>query len=71
MMGDDNGIGILAPIIFIIGVVIGSVCGIMYERSYWHEQAVERGYAEHNRQTGDWQWIDYEYKARILEETAP
>lgn len=55
-MGDDGGVGILIPIAFIIGIVIGSVVATNVVDHSWEREAVEYGYAEYNSTTGDWQW---------------
>ena len=42
------------------GMAVGLACGIaiasMWSTSCWKEDAIDRGFAEYNQTTGQWQW---------------
>ena len=38
----------------------GCETGHHREKERWHQEMIERGHAEYNRETGQWQWIDKE-----------
>ena len=56
-MGDDDVKSIIVSVL-IIGFVAGFWLGGFTIASQYREQAIERGYAEHDSQTGEWEWKD-------------
>jgi hypothetical protein len=61
-MGDDKGaliVGVLAGIIF--ASIVWYACSSL-EIDRYQQAAIERGYAHHNPETGDWEWIEPEQK---------
>ena len=43
-------------IIFLLGIVVGIGIGSASVNWYYHVQLVDKGHAEHNQRTGQWQW---------------
>jgi len=45
-------------IIFLIIAILaaGFTLGVKSEREIWCKETVERGFAEHDSKTGEWQW---------------
>lgn len=56
-MGDD-GIGIVLICCLALGFVVGAAVGGCASGRDMQEQAVERGYAQHDAKTGEWHWND-------------
>ena len=53
------GLVVLYSIVFfLVGVVIGALAAEDYCDKVWHKELVSSGHADHNSQTGEWQWID-------------
>ncbi len=46
----------LGGVIFICGVCTGVPIGEHRKISQWQKETVQRGYAEYNATTGQWQW---------------
>lgn len=62
----DRDMNVACAIGFIIGVVLcGGVVAVINGCTSvdWKAEAVERGYAEYDNQTGKWQWIEKRAKA--------
>lgn len=55
-MDDHLGAGLCAG--FICGACIGALAGWDTTSVTWEREAIERGYAEHDRMTGEWKWIE-------------
>ena len=55
---DDEQANLIAGLI--IGLIIGFIITlfIVFDpyRVRWETEAIEKGFAEHNQTTGDWQW---------------
>jgi hypothetical protein len=48
----------LASVIFVAGFILGG----MAVNSHYMSATVKRGFAEYDRQTGAWQWVETETK---------
>lgn len=57
-MGDDSGVGVLAAFCLLVGIVGGCTAGMNLDERHYQRQAVERGYAQHDPKSGQWQWIE-------------
>lgn len=55
-MGDDNGRGIWFPIVAGFLFFLGWIGGAWNSTNRYQGEAIEYGYAEYNKETGDWQW---------------
>lgn len=51
-MRDDNFI----VFITCISVVLGMLLGFLTTNSHYQTEAIEKGFAEYNQVTGEWQW---------------
>ena len=52
----DSWWGFLIILLLMIGIALGSVLGGKLRDSHWQRKMVERGYAEYNQSTAEWQW---------------
>jgi len=50
--------GFWVGLVLIVGLSIGIAAGYCGTKRMYHKQAIERGYAEYNKTTGCWQWIE-------------
>jgi len=41
-----------------LGIIVGTAIGVERTEDVFHRQAIERGYAEYNKVTGKWRWIE-------------
>ncbi len=41
---------------FMFGLLLGMIFAFSQTDKYWQSQAIKRGHAEYNAQTGAWQW---------------
>lgn len=61
----DGDLSILGEIFF-ISLAVGAFAALVANKSTAHHyktEAIKRGYAEHDRQTGEWRWVEPKEKA--------
>ena len=56
-MGDDKGRGIWLPIVCALFLTLGWYIGDGLMEYKMHKEAIEYGYAEYDKTTGEWQWM--------------
>lgn len=49
---------VLVMCLMVAMFVGGCVAGISTDTKEWRADCIKRGFAEHNAQTGKWQWIE-------------
>lgn len=55
--GAAIGLGIISVLLWIVAQVqMASVCEL-------RQEAIDRGFAEYNSKTGEWQWIEEDWEA--------
>ena len=52
----DEGFGCFLMIIAVIAASVGAIFTFQETRRAWQRDAVKRGFAEHDKNTGRWQW---------------
>ena len=64
-MGAGKAIVTTILVLLIVGILSFGI-GISVEGCKWEDRMVERGHANYNSETGDWQWNDaYSKKEKI------
>jgi len=53
---DVDVVKIWVACIVMVVVFIGAWVGAATSEAYYKKQAIERGYAQYNTETGDWEW---------------
>jgi hypothetical protein len=53
----DREVVIVAVMVF-LAAVAGCAGGVKMAVGVYRQQAIERGYAEHDAKTGEWKWIE-------------
>lgn len=63
-MNADEAIGLLVGLL--VGAIIAFVLiGVIRDKTDYRKQAIERGYAEYNKTTGKWQWVEKAEKVNV------
>ena len=57
-MNDSEGF--IAGAFLIIGLIGGLIIGCNSLDAHWEADAIEQGYAEYHKTTGEWQWVELE-----------
>ena len=58
----DIDTAVVVGVALVIVATLGTLIGVNTTRDSFQKEAIEMGYAEYNKTTGEWQWIPQQPK---------